>query len=272
MGRFSNTLALAKASWQVLKLDRELMVFPVMSFVVSLLVAAPLVIPILLTASDDESSMSGIMIIFGVLLMFALAIVAVFFNGALVFGAHERLTGGDPTIGSALSGATSKVHRLVPWALTTATVGLILRAVRQNMGMIGKILGSLLEMGWEVLTYLIVPIVMFEDLGPIDGVKRSTELFKRTWGENLAARVGFGLVGFVLLIPAFIVSLIAVSSGSAAFAVVGISLAVIYAVVVVVALSAMTAIFQTALYLYATTGQVPAAFADTTLPVAFGPR
>jgi hypothetical protein len=273
VGNISRTWTLAKSSWGVINHDRELLVIPVISAVVSLIVAAIFIVPIIAMTGTDvgtsgDSGMNGLVYVLGVLLMMALSVVSVVFQGALVSGAHERFTGGDPTIGSAIGGAVSKMHRLVPWALLTATVGLLLRMVRENMGFIGRILSGLLDMAWEVLTFLVVPVVMFEDVGPINGVKRSTELFKRTWGENLAARVGFGLLGFLLAIPAIALVVGGLATGFWVLIVIG----VIWGIAISVVLSAMNAVFQTALYLYATTGSVPGGFAADALPAAFAAK
>ena len=200
MGTLSRTWAMAKASWAVINHDRELLVIPIISGLVSLVVGAAFVIPMVAMGTDDGSA-NGMLFVLAILFVMALTAISVVFQGALVSGAHERFTGGDPTIGSAIGGAVSKLHRLIPWAILTATVGLVLRMVREEMGIVGRILGSLLDTAWQVLTYLVVPIVMFEDRGPIDGVKRSTQLFKGTWGENLAARVGWPLRAHEHLMP-----------------------------------------------------------------------
>ena len=269
MGSISRTWSLAKSSWGVINHDRELLVIPIISAVVSLIVAAVFIVPIIaMTDTGDESGTSGLVFVLGVLLAMALSIVSVVFQGALVSGAHERFTGGDPTVRSAIGGAVSKMHRLVPWAILTATVGLLLRMVREEMGFVGRILASLLNTAWQVLTYLVVPVVMFEDLGPINGVKRSTELFKQTWGENLAARVGFGLLGFLLMIPGIGLFILGAASGIWLLYIV----AVLWLIAVAVVLSAMNAVFQTALYLYVTTGSIPTGFENDSLPAAFGTK
>jgi len=45
MGRISNTIALAKVSWKVLRKDRELLLLPVLSFLASIVVLALLWLP-----------------------------------------------------------------------------------------------------------------------------------------------------------------------------------------------------------------------------------
>lgn len=264
MGRIANTWQLAKASASVLNKDRELLVLPILSGVASLIVGGVLLLPLLASGSDTAG---GLLALLGIIFVLALTVISVVFQGALVSGAHERFTGGDPTISSAIGGAVSKLHRLVPWAILTATVGLVLRWIREEAGLLGRIVGSLLDMAWEVLTFLVVPVVMFEDRGPIDGVKRSSALFKVTWGENLVARVGFGLLGFAAAIPG-IVLIVAGAAGFWPLIIPGVA----WIIGVVVVMTALNAVFQTALYLYATTGEVPSGFEQTTLPSAFGEK
>lgn len=265
METLSRTWNLAKASWSVINHDRELLWIPVLNGLVCLGVGALFFIPFL-SLSDNEAA-SGALVVVGVVFVAVLTSISVLFQGALVSGAHQRFTGGDPTVSSAIGGALAKAHRLIPWALLTATVGMILRMIREEAGFIGKIVSSLLDTAWQVLTFLVVPVVMFEDRGPIDGVKRSASLFKGTWGENVAARVGFGLLGFVLMIPGILLIVL----GAAALwplAVVG----VLWIIAVAVVMTTMNAVFQTALYLYATEGEVPTGFGTTDVVASFGPK
>ncbi len=278
MGRIRNTLELAKTSWSVLKKDRELLWFPVMSFFASVAVVVAVAIPIIAmidtttTAAGEETSVNPAAAVLGLLAAMALSIVAVFFNGALVAGAYERMSGGDPTVKSALNRAFSRISGLLPWALLTATVGLILQALRERAGLLGRFVVNMVGMAWDVATFLVVPAVIIDEMGAIDGLKRSGSLLKQTWGENLAARVGFGLLGFALIIPAVLLAVIGVASGITAFAVLAIIVAVGWVAAVLVVMTALNAVFQTALYLYATTGSVPSGFESSPLPRAFEQR
>jgi hypothetical protein len=276
MGRISNTIALAKVSWKVLRKDRELLVLPVLSFVTSIVVLALLWLPTL--SAIDTSGLAGesgdpgaALIIVGVISAMAMSIISVFFNGALVAGAHERLSGGDPTVRSALGRALSRLSGLLPWAIITGTVGLILQAARERAGWLGRFVVNMVGMAWQTATFLVVPAIVIDDLGAVEGLKSSASLLKRTWGENIAARVGFGLLGLVAMIPAVVVLTATGALGGAAL-VVGIILAVAYVALVVVVLTALNAVFQTALYLYATTGSVPTGFDDSNLQASFSIR
>ena len=276
MGRFSNTIALAKVSWRVLRKDRELLLIPIFSFLASIAVLALIWLPTL--SAIDTSALAGesedpgaVLLLVGIITAMALSIISVFFNGALVAGAHERLSGGDPTVRSAVGRAFSRLPGLLPWAILTGTVGLILQAARERAGWLGRFVVNMVGMAWQTATFLVVPAIVIDDHGAVSGLKASAALLKRTWGENIAARVGFGLLGFVAIIPAVLVVAATGALGGAAL-VLGILVAVPYLALVVVVLTALNAVFQTALYLYATTGSVPTGFDDSNLQASFSIR
>jgi hypothetical protein len=275
MGRIHNTWQLAKTSWAVLKKDRELLWIPVLSFLASAAVIAVVLVLTFITLSttsshgDTSMEVNPAMIVVFLVGAVLLGIISVFFNGALVAGAHERLTGGDPTVRSAVGRAFTRIGGLVPWALITTTVGLILQALRNRAGWLGRIVTHMLEMAWEVVTFLTVPAIVIDNVGAIEGLKRSASLLRQTWGENIAARVGFGLLGFVLILPGVVVAGLFIASGWTVLMVIGLIAGAAWVAVVVVVLTALNAIFQTALYLYATTGMLPSGFEQAPLAQTF---
>ena len=276
MGRIRNTFELAKLSWGVLKKDRELLAIPVLSFLVSAALLIPLVFVAFATASTEsggveEASANPAMALLGVVAILGLSVISVFFNGALVAGAHERLVGGDPTVGSAIRKAFSRIPGLVPWAIMTATVGMILRALRDRAGWLGRVVISMIGMAWEVATFLVVPAIVIDDKGAWEGLKTSGSLLKSTWGENLAARVGFGILGFVAVLPAVLLMAVLGSLGGVGL-LVGIAIGVVWIAVVVVVMTALNAVFQAALYLYATSGMTPSGFEGSSIGESFSRR
>ncbi|MEO1063001.1 MAG: DUF6159 family protein [Actinomycetota bacterium] len=271
MERISRTIDMAKSSWAVLRADRELLWLPVLSAIASLIAIAVFFLPALLLNDGltDETGqtnpMAMVLMVAGSLLV---AMIAVFFQGALVHGADERLGGGDPTVSSAIRGAMARLPKLLGWAVVNFVVGSIIRAIRERGGLLGGIGGAIAEMAWNLITFLAVPVVMIENRGPIDTVKRSTELFKRTWGENVAAQIGFGLLGFVAVLPAVIVIALGAAVGSAVLAL-AIVIGVVYIAAVIVTITALNAVFQTVLYRYAADGVVPDEFGETAIGGAF---
>ncbi len=274
MGRISASIELIKSSWRVLKADKELLVLPVMSGIASVIVAASFLAPILATEDlgPETESLSPIGWVLLFLMYVALAYVTIFFNAALVSAAHERLGGGDPTLGSALRSAASRAGRILPWAIVSATVSVILRSIEERAGVVGRIVVGLVGMAWAVVTFLVLPIIVIEGAGVGQAVKKSAGLFKQTWGENVAARVGFGLIGFLAGLPAFAVIALGVYAGGAAFAA-GLVVGVLWIIAVTVVLAALNVIFQTALYHYAVgDGHAGAYFSPEIMRSAFASK
>lgn len=271
MTRIRNSWELAKISWGVLKGDRSLLWIPVIGALASLAVLGVLGGLFLLTGIDTNDNGSDSLAPFGYVLMViayvAMAIVAVYFQAALVAGANERLEGRETSVGASLSAASAKLHRLVPWALVTATVSFILRQL-ERQELIGTIIGSLLGAAWNVLTFLAIPIIVIEDTSPGHALKRSKDLLGRTWGENISAQVGFGFLGLVAILPAAAVVGIGAAAGTVVLGVC-IAVAIAWLAVVTLVLTALDGIFRTALYRFAAEGRPPAAFADADFGHAF---
>ena len=177
-GRFSNSFALVKASANVLKLDKELMVFPLMSGIATVLVAASFIAPIFMIGPEifvetESGAASYAAYAFGFAFYLVQYFVIFFFNTALVGAAMIRLRGGDPTVADGFRIAFSKIGPILGYAAIAATVGLILRALEERLGFIGKIMVGLIGAAWTVASFLVVPVLVVEDVGPVDAVKRS---------------------------------------------------------------------------------------------------
>jgi hypothetical protein len=271
------SIELMKQSWAVLKHDRELIWLPVISALVAGIVAAIILIPVGLSQDWDAVSGSGesasqqvgggvYLAIAGLTL--ALAFISIFFRAALVSGAHERMMGGDPTVRSAIAGALERLPKLFGWAVITTIVGSILRAMEQRAGLLGRIVVNMVGMAWAVTTFLVIPVIVIENSGAVDSTKRSVALFRHTWGENLSAQVGFGLIGFLAFIPIVILAAIGATIGTL-LGFVLIAVAVMAGIALITVLSALGAIFQTALYHYAVGTELAAELDATMLRDSF---
>jgi hypothetical protein len=277
MTRIRHSWELFKTSWSVLRSDKTLAAIPAISAVVSLVALAVLGGLFYALGIDTGSGKEGseaidaIGYVIAAIAYVVFAFITVYFQAALVAGANERLEGGDATVGKSIGAASGKLHRILPWALVTATVSFILSQL-ERQGWVGQIVANLLGMAWAVLTFLTIPIIMLEDLGPIAALKRSGTLFKQTWGENLVAQAGFGLFGFVAILPAIAVGALGIASGNGVVAGVAIGIAVAWIAIVMVVLAALSGIYRTALYRYAVDSKAPPAFSGTDLSSAFQPK
>jgi hypothetical protein len=274
MHRIRNSIQLARESWRILRADRELIVLPIVSGTASTIVAASFVVPLFVAGAFDGPGEGGV-VFYGVLFVMyvALAYVTIFFNAALVSAAHERLSGGDPTLRSALAGARSNAGRILPWAIVSATVSLILRAIEERAGFLGRLAAGLAGVAWAVVTFLVLPVIVIERVGVRDAVKTSGNLFRRTWGENIAAQVGFGLVGFLSAAMAVFVVVLSLFTNTGWVILPVMALAFLWILGTSAVLAAMNGIFQTALYHYAVDGRLPdGTFSESTMQAAFAPK
>ena len=223
------------------------------------------------TSGSGSQQLSAGTIVALAALTLALAFISIFFRAALVSGAHERMMGGDPTVRSAIAGALERLPKLFGWAVITTIVGTILRAIEQRSGTLGRIVINIVGMAWAVTTFLVIPVIIIENSGAVTSTKRSVELFRHTWGENLSTQVGFGLIGFLAFLPVLALVLLGAAIGTL-FGFVLIALGVVAGIVLLTVLNALGAVFQTALYHYAVSTQLSAEIDSTMLRNSFAPN
>jgi hypothetical protein len=154
------------------------------------------------------------------------------------------------------------------WAVVAATVGMVLRAIHNRVGFIGKILASLMGAAWSLATFFVVPVLVLEDRSISDSFKRSVSVFRETWGETV---VGGTTLGAAAACAWF--TLIAVT-GLLAWAVGMAALAVFFAgaVVLMVFFSALQGVYVASLYRFATGGGSTSGLDSTLLGQAFLPK
>jgi hypothetical protein len=277
MGKFARSWALVKASMDVLRADKELLVFPLVSTAATLVVAASFLLPVfgLGLLRDLDANGGPTVALYAMLFAFYCVqyFVIFFFNTALVGAAMIRLDGGDPTVGAGLRIAAGKWTTILGYAAIAATVGMILRALSERAGFLGRIVVSLLGVGWTVATYLTVPVLVARDVGPIEAVKESAALLGRTWGENLIGQGGIGIV-FTLVYVAMgvagagLVVLLGTQKLLVAAIVAACVLVVAFLLVALVQ-AALAGIYSAALYRFAVAGDAPAGFDGALLRNAF---
>jgi hypothetical protein len=270
--RFENSWELVKASADVLRADKELVVFPIVSAVLVLITTVSFLVPLALVSSD-HGGMGALSYIVGFMFYLCSYFVIFFCNSALVGAALIRLRGGDPTVGDGFRIALENIAAIFGYALIAATVGMILKALQERAGFLGRIIISLVGAAWNIASFLVVPVLVTEKLGPVPAVKRSVELLKQTWGEQVIGNAGVGFVFGVLMFGVVIVFLpifflVASTSNVAAIFTVG-ALFVLTFVVLAVVNAAMSGIYTAAVYRYAAEGEVGHTFNPEMVKGAF---
>lgn len=278
MDRIRRSIALTKASLGVLRSDKELLVFPFLSFLALIVLLAIFAVPFIgITAgarfSDGEGASPVVIALFFAFYLLA-HIVAFFFNTALIAAAQIRLAGGDPSVRDGLAVAVKRLPAIVMYAVIAATIGYVLRSIAQRAGLLGSLVVGAVGFSWSIATFLVMPVLAAEGVGPIAAIKRSASLLRQTWGEQLVGNIGIGIV-FSLI---FIVGIIGGGLLIGAAAAVSTTLLIVAVIAVVLILgvigliaAAVSGIYAASVYRYATTGNAGLGFSSETLAGTFTP-
>ena len=268
-GNISNTIHLMKSCVNVLKKDKELVFFPIMAAIFVIVLLGIIYSTGGITFSDNPEEQGSIIPL--AILIFGANFIIVFFNSALISAALERLRGGDPNISSGLSHAFKHVHHIFLWSIIVTIMALIFAAIRssgRNRGMMGQIMtelfASFLQAGWAMMTFFVVPIIVSENLGPIAAIKRSSGLFKQTWGNQVAANFGFGIFQILALLASGAIGWI-FGLASPTF---GMIVGVLCASISVSIIYTLEGIYKAALYEFAM-GEKPLEFEQQDLRTAY---
>ena len=281
MSKFSNSWELMKGSARVLKLDKELLVFPLLSGIATILVTVTFIAPFAfigegfgaLEGLADDPGYVSYTIAF--LYYLALYTAMFFFNTALVGAAMIRLDGGDPTVSDGMRIALDKLPTVLGYAAIAATIGMVLRMIEERVGFLGRIIIGLIGVSWSLATYLTVPVLVTRDVGAVDAVKESASIFKETWGEQVVANAGMGfafMILFMLMTAMFVAITVVVAPINEVFM---LPLAVSFLggiVFLALVKSALEGIYSAALYRFATTGDPGEHFNADVMRQAFRPK
>jgi len=269
--KFSRSWELVKASAGVLRSDKELLVFPVVSGIAALIVLATFAIPIV-SLKLFEGGTGPLGYVIGFLFYLCQYFVIFFFNSALVGAAMIRLNGGDPTVADGLRIARERMLPILGYAAIAATVGLLLQFLKNKDNFVIRMLGSLLGTAWTVASFLVVPVLVANKIGPIDAVKKSIELLKTTWGENAVGQLGIGFVfGFIMagvIITGVLLSILGFTVSPYLGGTI-VLLTVLSALTVGIIQSALSGVYAAALYRFANDGLAPHGFEGMSLQTAF---
>ena len=275
MDRFIGGIAMARASWGVLRADRELMVFPVVSFVVAVLVSVGFLVPFWASGmlTDLVSGQIDLaMVAVGFLYYLTLYSVVIFCNVAVVAGALIRLGGGDPTVSDGFGAAFDRLPAIIGYAAIAATVGMLIRYIAERTGLLGRLIMGGLGVAWSLATFLVAPVLVVEGLDPVRAIARSSSLLRSTWGEQIGGNVGIGLVFglasvFVIVAgTALFAVLVEISTYASAVVLV---LAIVAVAVLVLLSTTLQAVFTASVYRYAVTGDGGPMFPGNTMQDAF---
>lgn len=294
-GRLTRGWSMAKASFTVLKQYPKLAILPAMSGAIFLVIVGAIAASLLPQIGwsntsgsiwkwlGDGKSPSAIFYVAAFGVLYVMTTVAIFFNVALIHCALRAHAGEAPSIRGGLSAAVGLLPQILGWALVATTIGIILNMItdmlKEYLGFLGGLLGGLLEFSWAVITYFVVPVLVTEKVGPVTAVKRSATILRAKWGESLAGEARIGLLGILFFLLSALVfaggAALVFSKAATAVATIGVILmvlAALAAIVSTVVVQTLSTIFQSGVYIYATSGQVPPSLDRDFLESVFQPK
>ncbi len=249
--RMSNGWNITMNSFKVLRENKSLVLFPILSSISLILIVASFCTAVVAANGwnieniDIEPPSKAEAYLYSFIYYIVNYFVVVFFNMALVHCTKLYFQGEKPTIRQGIQFSLSRIGTIFSWAIFAATIGTILKAIQEESGLVGKIITGIIGIVWSIATFFVVPVIAYENLGPIAAVKRSSQIMKEKWGESLVAGFSFGLINFIAMIvvaiPLFLV-------GSIYNPIAGIILAVLGVFIVLSILSAAHTVFVSAVY------------------------
>jgi hypothetical protein len=260
---------MSKLSMSVVKKDPELLVYVIISGLMSLSCLVGMAIPQFLEmewAVNPDGSFTSAYLSFTFVAYMLLSIIVVFWNCAIVANANIRLTGGNPNFQDGFKAAIAKLPIILVWGIIAGTVGLLLKflegAARSSdndamkaVAMLVHLIGGL---AWWVMTFFMLPHLILEGKSVGDSLKSSKAMFFRTWGENITSGLGIGMVGFLIGIPLVLLTIVLfVSIGPAGLLVGAIGLGLLLAWT-----NAAEQVAVVALYRFASDGKMPRLYQD----------
>jgi hypothetical protein len=280
MGRIATGWALTKQSWAVLKNDRSLVIFPILSAVFATIAVVVIMVPavfadaIVQGGSDNQDGI--IFAIGGAVTIYVSTFFAIFFNVALTACAARSLRGEDTKVSEGISAAMRQLGPILGWTLVAGTVGVILRVLQDRLPLLGQIAVWIAGAAWSVATFFVIPVIALEGTGPVASLKRSVQVVKAKWGEGvtgqaaISAATGLIVFGVVFGGGGIASALVAINLKPVAIAVGAVTAAAV--IIVAIISSALNSIFRVAVYEYAASGQTPAGFDPQLVQSAFGAR
>ena len=266
---------MTKLGVAVVRADPELMVYTLLSAVFSMVAAVAVISGSIgleaVFGSGDATAQEEDLVTAAHLGMafvgyLVISVITVFWNAAIIASAYERLTAGtNPSFSYGIKQATKCLPQILVWGVISGTVGMLLKILEGvardgdspiPLRIVAGLATFVIGVAWWMATFFIVPILVLERAGVLDGMKESPKLFRETWGEDVGSHIGTGILqGIVILLLVLIVlPLVFLGEAGGVLAVVivllGIGLSVLF-------FTTVESVNRASLFYYAKTGEIP---------------
>jgi hypothetical protein len=271
-GKIARSWKLMGASWDILKSNKQLALFPILSGTSLALVSISFFIPLFFEQNENNASSGHPYWL--ILFYFCNYMVITFFNTGLVACTIRIMRGESISFTDGINEAWQHKYQILGWAAIASTVGMILRLIENKSDIIGRIIAAILGTAFSLASFLVIPIMLVENKNPVDAMKQSSKMLRKTWGEQIVGNFGFALLFLLLWLPCFALVTIGVITLAIVPPVGALLLlaAFIYGIALVLMPPVLHSIFQTALYLYGSTGKIAPGFDKNVIEQAFLPK
>ena len=255
--RIKNGWNLGMTSLEVIQDNPKLILFPLASGLTILVILGTFmgglfniygIDPDVLASLNQGSGQGYMMPVVGFLFYLVSFFIVIFFNVGLVHNARLVFDGEDPTFGDGFRFAQGRISTIFSWAVLAATVAMVFKMIREKAGLLGNIIASIGGALWSFGTYFVVPVLAYEDLGPMDALRRSVDMMKKNWGEAIGANFSFGIFSFVGMIAGIVLAFILLYLGL--HPVMAIGIGVLLFILTILASEAAKTVFLAAAYQY----------------------
>ncbi len=275
MGKFAASRTIVRESWSVLKQDKELMLFPIVSAIVSLIAIGILIFwyATSMPSIDVETakeSMGPAETVFLFVYYVVIFFIANFFQVGMYTIISARFNGQNLSFGDGVKGAWENMGKIFLWSLISATVGVILRIIAEKFEIAGKIVAGILGAAWSIMTYFSLISLVIGNKSVKESFKESASIIRKTWGETLIVNVGVGFFfGLITLGVAFALFVLAFLIQDPIVIIALVVIFVLYLAALSVVSSTLGAIFKFALYEYGRSGKIIPGFTPDVIANAF---
>lgn len=279
MGRIKRGWQLTKKAWGVVRENPGLMKLPVYGGILAFLAFVVFSLPglVIIESSDTNAAYvgGGALVALGIYLG---SFFIIYFNVALAAACDMVFRGEPADTKVGLNFARRRRGVIAQWALVSLIVSMIFNLIRDRGGLAGQIAAGLGAAIWALVTFLIAPVLAFENVGPIEALKRSATMFKQKWGEQITGDIAIGVITGIVM---FISILVAVGgvfvllTGDSALVVAGgglLLLGIVGFFAATIVSSAVRGVFGVALYRYIVDGAAAGPFSAEELEGSVKPK
>jgi hypothetical protein len=239
MNKFERSWLLFRSSLQVIIRNKELLLFPVVTSICSVVILLFFLAPAALWPTSHsyfssehwkdlfnvffqktnshgthQFTYSPVAIGYVVFLYFVSMFIATFFNVAFYNEILAALSGEPVSLIRGLKFASSRWKAILMWTLFAGLIGLIIKMIEQRLDIVGKLIARFIGVAWSIAAVFAIPVIVRDEetANPFVILKKSAIALTQTWGESLIGYVGIGAINSIVAFGSTVVLLVSIAA------------------------------------------------------------